>query len=114
MIELHKKETSLKDLLSLVARGVLTVDLIDEIKVCSVYGHGFFSHFAFSQTATGTAIDIPIDALAGQVDDSPLGGNSSTASGALLTLQQAVNIKAAIQEAIANVCASFLEIITWA
>jgi hypothetical protein len=53
------------------------------------------------QTATGSAIDIPIDAFAGQIDDSPDGGNSTTANGAILTLQQAVDLKKAVQGAIA-------------
>ncbi|KAJ7818795.1 hypothetical protein B0H14DRAFT_3876901 [Mycena olivaceomarginata] len=54
------------------------------------------------RTATGTAIDIPIDNLAGQDDSADLGGNSTTAAGAVLTLQQAVNLKKAVQDAIAT------------
>lgn len=67
----------------LAKRQKLTAQLIDELK-----------------TATGTAIDIPIDALAGHVDESALGGNSTKAAGALLTDQQAVDIKKAVQNAI--------------
>ncbi|KAF7315873.1 putative gegh 16 protein [Mycena indigotica] len=71
------------DLTDLVARGELTADLINEIK-----------------TVTGTALDIPIDMLAGQNDAADLGGNSTTAPNAVLTLQQAVNLKKAVKNAI--------------
>ncbi|KAF5350276.1 hypothetical protein D9758_007808 [Tetrapyrgos nigripes] len=77
-IELKRRE--------LVERQLLTVDLIDELK-----------------TTTGTAIDIPIDAFAGQIDSAANGGNSSTAPDAILTKQQAVDLKKAVQNAIANV-----------
>ncbi|KAJ7597767.1 hypothetical protein C8J56DRAFT_1001547 [Mycena floridula] len=63
----------------LVARQKLTIDLIDAIK-----------------TATGTAVNIPIDNFAGQNDQSATGGNSSTTAGAPLTLQQAVDLEKAV------------------
>ncbi|KAJ7467199.1 hypothetical protein FB451DRAFT_1040683 [Mycena latifolia] len=78
----------LEDISYLVARGELTADLIDEIKA--------------AQTATGTAIDIPIDNLAGHDDSADLGGNSTTPTGAVLTDQQAVDLKKAVQDAIAT------------
>ncbi|KAI0676010.1 hypothetical protein C8Q78DRAFT_1007647 [Trametes maxima] len=64
-------------------RQKLTAQLIDEIK-----------------TSTGTAIDIPIDRLAGHDDDALLGGNSTTPKGATLSTQQAVDLKKAVQLAI--------------
>jgi hypothetical protein len=65
-------------------RQKLTQHMIDELK-----------------TATGTAIDIPIDALAGHDDAAALGGNSTgSAPGAVLTTQQAVNLKKAVAAAI--------------
>ncbi|KAI0832026.1 hypothetical protein BC628DRAFT_1351249 [Trametes gibbosa] len=64
-------------------RQKLTAQLIDEIK-----------------TATGTAIDIPVDSLAGHDDAALLGGNSTTPTGATLTAQQAVDLKKAVQIAI--------------
>ncbi|KAF8148111.1 hypothetical protein K438DRAFT_2087424 [Mycena galopus ATCC 62051] len=84
-VENFRRARVLADITYLAARGELTADLIDEIK-----------------TATGTAIDIPIDNLAGQDDSADLGGNSTTAAGAVLTLQQAVNLKKAVQDAIAT------------
>jgi len=84
-VESFRRSRVLADIMYLVARSELTADLIDEIK-----------------TATGTAIDIPIDNLAGQDDSADLGGNSTTAAGAVLTLQQAVNLKKAVQDAIAT------------
>ncbi|KAJ7302264.1 hypothetical protein DFH08DRAFT_794606 [Mycena albidolilacea] len=84
-VENFRRDRVLADITYLAARGELTADLIDEIK-----------------TATGTAIDIPIDNLAGQDDSADLGGNSTTAAGAVLTLQQAVNLKKAVQDAIAT------------
>ena len=45
-------------------------------------------------------IVVPIDALAGHVDESALGGNSTKAAGALLTDQQAFDIKKVVQNAI--------------
>ncbi|KAI0642411.1 hypothetical protein C8Q79DRAFT_1003269 [Trametes meyenii] len=64
-------------------RQKLTAQLIDELK-----------------TSTGTAIDIPIDRLAGHDDDALLGGNSTTPKGATLTTQQAVDLKKAVALAI--------------
>lgn len=66
-------------------RQKLTAQMIDEL-----------------ETATGTAIDIPIDALAGHVDEAALGGNSTTPKNAVLTTQQAVDLKKAVQNAIAQ------------
>ncbi|KAI0364672.1 hypothetical protein BV20DRAFT_824946 [Pilatotrama ljubarskyi] len=66
-------------------RQKLTAQLIDELK-----------------TATGTAIDIPIDAMAGHDDAALLGGNSTTPTNAPLTDQDAVDLKKAVQEAIAQ------------
>jgi hypothetical protein len=54
------------------------------------------------ETATGTAIDIPIDALAGHVDEATLGGNSTTPKEAVLSAQQAIDLKKAVQNAIAQ------------
>ncbi|CAK5281302.1 unnamed protein product [Mycena citricolor] len=84
-VESFRRSRILDDIAFLVSRGELTTDLIDEIK-----------------TATGTAIDIPIDMLAGQNDAADLGGNSSTAANAPITLQQAVDLKKAVQDAIAT------------
>ncbi|RPD63022.1 hypothetical protein L226DRAFT_565196 [Lentinus tigrinus ALCF2SS1-7] len=64
-------------------RQKLTAQLIDELK-----------------TATGTAIDIPIDAIAGHDDAALLGGNSTTPQGASLSTQEAVDLKKAVQLAI--------------
>ncbi|EIW58129.1 uncharacterized protein TRAVEDRAFT_123691 [Trametes versicolor FP-101664 SS1] len=64
-------------------RQKLTAQLIDEIK-----------------TATGTAIDIPIDAVAGHDDAALLGGNSTTPTNAPLSAQNAVDLKKAVQLAI--------------
>ncbi|KAF7315874.1 putative gegh 16 protein [Mycena indigotica] len=83
VVEDHLRARVVDDLTYLAARGELTVDLIDEIK-----------------TATGTAIDIPIDMLAGQNDAADLGGNSTTAPNAVLTVQQAVDLKKAVTDAI--------------
>ncbi|KAI0351353.1 hypothetical protein OH77DRAFT_1411246 [Trametes cingulata] len=66
-------------------RQKLTAQLIDELK-----------------TSTGTAIDIPIDAMAGHDDAALLGGNSTNPTNAPLTDQQAVDLKKAVQEAIAQ------------
>lgn len=52
------------------------------------------------QTTTGTAIDIPIDAMAGHDDAALLGGNSTDPKGFPLTTQDAVNLKKAVQLAI--------------
>ncbi|KAJ7049663.1 hypothetical protein C8F01DRAFT_1349052 [Mycena amicta] len=88
VVENYRRARVIEDLSYLAARGELTTDLLDEIKAL--------------QTATGTAIDIPIDMLAGQNDAADLGGNSTTAAGAVLTLQQAVDLKKAVQDAIAS------------
>ncbi|KAI0630658.1 hypothetical protein C8Q77DRAFT_1219566 [Trametes polyzona] len=64
-------------------RQKLTAQLIDELK-----------------TSTGTAIDIPIDAMAGHDDAALLGGNSTTPKNAPLTTQEAVDLKKAVQLAI--------------
>ncbi|KIY72900.1 hypothetical protein CYLTODRAFT_366625 [Cylindrobasidium torrendii FP15055 ss-10] len=73
---------------ALVSRQELTADLIDELK-----------------TALGTAIDIPIDGMAGHTDADPNGGNSTTGfnkANAVLTTQQNVDLKKAVQLAIEN------------
>ncbi|THH14535.1 hypothetical protein EW146_g5807 [Bondarzewia mesenterica] len=67
----------------LAKRQLLNAQLIDELK-----------------TATGTAIDIPIDAFAGHIDESALGGNATKAAGSILSDQQAVDLKKAVQDAI--------------
>ncbi|KAJ4469576.1 hypothetical protein J3R30DRAFT_1570384 [Lentinula aciculospora] len=74
----------------LAERQLLTVAMMDEIA-----------------TAVGTADDIPVDVLAGQVDESATGGNSSTASNAKLSLQDAVNLKAALRTQVEGVLAAF-------
>ncbi|KAM0756518.1 hypothetical protein T439DRAFT_352194 [Meredithblackwellia eburnea MCA 4105] len=55
------------------------------------------------KTATGTAIDIPIDALAGLNDEAATGGNSTSGKTgtSVLTVQQAFDLKSAVQKAIA-------------
>ncbi|KAI0781407.1 hypothetical protein BD413DRAFT_489535 [Trametes elegans] len=69
----------------LEARQKLTAQLIDELK-----------------TTTGTAIDIPIDRMAGFDDAAATGGNSTKAQNndAPLTQQEAVDLKKAVQLAI--------------
>ncbi|KAJ3824853.1 hypothetical protein F5880DRAFT_1505912 [Lentinula raphanica] len=79
----------------LAERQLLTVAMMDEIA-----------------TAVGTADDIPVDALAGQIDESANGGNSSTTSNsttsnAKLSLQDAVNLKAALRTQVEGVLAAF-------
>lgn len=58
------------------------------------------------KTTLGTAIDIPIDMLAGHNDMDPLGGNSTGAGifddNATLTFQQSTDLKKAVQDAIAG------------
>lgn len=52
----------------------------------------------------GTAIDQPIDRLAGQDDSNPFGGNSTDGTfdeNATLSQQQAVDLKKAVQSSIA-------------
>ncbi|KAJ6508092.1 hypothetical protein DFH09DRAFT_1199332 [Mycena vulgaris] len=83
--EVVRRARIIEDISFLAARGEFTADLIDEIK-----------------TATGTAIDIPIDNLAGHDDSADLGGNSTTPVGAVLTDQQAIDLKKAVQDAIAT------------
>lgn len=54
-------------------------------------------------TAAGSALNIPIDALAGLNDDSPTGGNSTApAAGAILTKEQAVNLQEAVKDAVSK------------
>jgi hypothetical protein len=67
-------------------RQFITTQLLDEIS-----------------TATGTAIDMPIDRLAGHEDTAVNGGNSTAAASSgtsTLTTQQAVDLKKAVQLAI--------------
>ncbi|KAJ3878346.1 hypothetical protein F5051DRAFT_439792 [Lentinula edodes] len=71
-------------------RQLLTVAMMDEIA-----------------TAVGTADDIPVDAFAGQTDEGANGGNSSTSSTAKLSLQDAVNLKAALRTQVEGVLAAF-------
>ncbi|KAJ3906324.1 hypothetical protein F5879DRAFT_1008931 [Lentinula edodes] len=71
-------------------RQLLTVAMMDEIA-----------------TAVGTADDIPVDAFAGQIDEAANGGNSSTSSTAKLSLQDAVNLKAALRTQVEGVLAAF-------
>ncbi|KAJ3786856.1 hypothetical protein GGU10DRAFT_289358 [Lentinula aff. detonsa] len=74
----------------LAERQLLTVAMMDEIA-----------------TAVGTADDIPVDAFAGQIDDGTMGGNSSTSSNTKLSLQDAVNLKAALRTQVEGVLAAF-------
>ena len=68
----------------LAKRDTLSAQLLDELS-----------------TVTGTAIDIPIDRLAGHDDEAAQGGNSTAAaSDAVLTTQQAIDLKKAVQLAI--------------
>ncbi|KAG8739951.1 hypothetical protein FRC12_016157 [Ceratobasidium sp. 428] len=53
-------------------------------------------------TASGSALNVPIDLLAGQDDTSPNGGNATTAANAVLTVQQADQLKAAVKDAISK------------
>ncbi|KAG9127470.1 hypothetical protein FRC07_013401 [Ceratobasidium sp. 392] len=53
-------------------------------------------------TASGSALNVPIDLLAGQDDASPNGGNSTTAKNALLTVQEAEKLKADVKDAISK------------
>ncbi|KAI0028188.1 hypothetical protein K488DRAFT_11351, partial [Vararia minispora EC-137] len=65
-------------------RQLLSAQLLDELS-----------------TVTGTAIDIPIDRLAGHDDAGVNGGNSTApAANAVLTTQQAIDLKKAVQLAI--------------
>ncbi|KAH9926268.1 uncharacterized protein BXZ73DRAFT_102951 [Epithele typhae] len=65
-------------------RDFLSAQLLDEIS-----------------TVAGTAIDIPVDRLAGHDDASATGGNSTAAAaGALLTEQQATDLKKALRTAV--------------
>ncbi|KZV68076.1 hypothetical protein PENSPDRAFT_687550 [Peniophora sp. CONT] len=66
-------------------RQLLTAQILDELS-----------------TVTGTAIDIPIDRLAGHDDNAAQGGNSTTPTNAVLTTQQAIDLKKAVQTAIGN------------
>ena len=70
-------------------RAILSAQLLDELS-----------------TVTGTAIDIPIDRLAGHDDAAAKGGNSTAAAaGAVLTTQQAIDLKKAVQLAISQATA---------
>ncbi|QRW14950.1 hypothetical protein RhiLY_13949 [Ceratobasidium sp. AG-Ba] len=53
-------------------------------------------------TASGSALNVPIDLLAGQDDASPNGGNSTTAKNAVLTVQQAEALKVAVKDAVSK------------
>ncbi|KAL8284132.1 hypothetical protein RQP46_004881 [Phenoliferia psychrophenolica] len=78
----------LNDLTGIVTRSLdLTVGDVDDIK-----------------TATGTAIDIIIDQLAGHNDQAATGGNSTSGistANALISFQQSTDIKEGVKEAIA-------------
>lgn len=79
----QKRELLNREILE--ARQKLTAQLIDELK-----------------TTTGTAIDIPIDRMAGFDDAAATGGNSTEAQNndGPLTQQEAVDLKKAVQLAI--------------
>ncbi|CAE6491567.1 unnamed protein product [Rhizoctonia solani] len=51
-------------------------------------------------TAAGSALNIPIDLLAGQDDASANGGNSTTAKNAILSVKQAEQLKVAVKDAV--------------
>ncbi|KAG9097937.1 hypothetical protein FRC06_006981, partial [Ceratobasidium sp. 370] len=53
-------------------------------------------------TASGSALNIPIDLLAGQDDTSPNGGNSTTSKNAVLTVEQAEKLKVAVKDAVSR------------
>ncbi|KAG8745977.1 hypothetical protein FRC10_006541 [Ceratobasidium sp. 414] len=57
-------------------------------------------------TASGSALNIPIDLLpnfqAGQDDASPNGGNSTTTKNAILTVKQAEQLKVAVKDAVSR------------
>ncbi|EIM86259.1 uncharacterized protein STEHIDRAFT_122193 [Stereum hirsutum FP-91666 SS1] len=86
LVDLLKKRQEI-DSAILAKRQTLTAHMIDELN-----------------TATDTAIDIPIDALAGANDEDANGGNSTTGKSgtAVLSTQQAIDLKKAVAEAISN------------
>ncbi|KAH7340643.1 hypothetical protein B0J17DRAFT_766598 [Rhizoctonia solani] len=53
-------------------------------------------------TAAGSALNVPIDLLAGQDDASPNGGNSTTAKNAVLSVNQAEQLKVAVKDAVSK------------
>ncbi|CAE6443991.1 unnamed protein product [Rhizoctonia solani] len=53
-------------------------------------------------TAAGSALNVPIDLLAGQDDASPNGGNSTTSKNAVLSVKQAEELKAAVKDAVSK------------
>lgn len=53
-------------------------------------------------TAAGSALNVPIDLLAGQDDASPNGGNSTTAKNAVLSVKEAEQLKAAVKDAVSK------------
>ncbi|CEL52042.1 hypothetical protein RSOLAG1IB_00579 [Rhizoctonia solani AG-1 IB] len=53
-------------------------------------------------TAAGSALNVPIDLLAGQDDTSPNGGNSTTAKNAVLSVKQAEQLKVAVKDAVSK------------
>ncbi|CAE6518629.1 unnamed protein product [Rhizoctonia solani] len=53
-------------------------------------------------TAAGSALNVPIDLLAGQDDASPNGGNSTTSKNAVLSVKQAEQLKAAVKNAVSE------------
>lgn len=53
-------------------------------------------------TASGSALNIPIDLLAGQNDASANGGNSTTSKNAVLTVEQADALKVAVKDAVSK------------
>ncbi|CAE7198670.1 unnamed protein product, partial [Rhizoctonia solani] len=53
-------------------------------------------------TAAGSALNVPINLLAGQDDTSPNGGNSTTAKNAVLSIKQAEDLKVAVKDAVSK------------
>ncbi|KAJ1310012.1 hypothetical protein OPQ81_006767 [Rhizoctonia solani] len=53
-------------------------------------------------TAAGSALNVPIDLLAGQDDASPNGGNSTTSKNAVLSVKQAEQLKVAVKDAVSK------------
>lgn len=53
-------------------------------------------------TAAGSALNVPIDLLAGQDDASPNGGNSTTAKNAVISVKQAEQLKVAVKDAVSK------------
>jgi RecA/RadA recombinase len=96
------REGATRDVVAdLERRQKITAQMLDELKVSSSSPATPEDADQRAQTATGTAIDIPIDKLAGHDDEATLGGNSTKpAANAVLTEQQAVDLKKAVQNAI--------------